>query len=137
MKAKVQKIQKAQPKIVLPEWAEEMQRLEQQLERTCLQAGAMMVVLREIAGHCYEGFEAEGRIAKNECFSNILKEIETVPKDGRRYTEELNAKNEQLARVLDALRELIDFGLCGIDELRHVAYEKAETVWNEIKTVKQ
>ena len=129
MKAGGQEVKKATPKAILPEWMEEMH---QELEQTYLQAGAMMVVLRKIAGHCWSGIEAEGRIAKNECFSNILKEIETVPKDGGRYTEEIDTKNEQLVRVLDALRKLIDFGLSGIDELRETAYEEAETLWNEL-----
>ena len=127
---------KAEPKIVVPEWEEEIECLEQQLERTCLQAGSMMVVLREIAGHCYEGFEAEGRIAKNECFSNILKEIETVPKDGRRYTEEVESLRQLLKSAYD-LFTLIPRACSSIDrELAQQDWEVIERIktmiWDEI-----
>ena len=106
MKAGGQEVKKATPKAILPEWMEEMH---QELEQTYLQAGAMMVVLRKIAGHCWKGYEAEDSLAKNECFSNILKEIETVPKDGRRYLDELNGLEMQMAKLRLAAALLIDY----------------------------
>jgi len=127
MEVKIQEVKKATPKVVLPEWMEEMQ---QGLEQTYLQAGAMMVVLRKIAGHCWKGYEAEDSLAKNECFSNILKEIETVPKDGRRYTEEIDRLRELLKSAYN-LSVLIPRACSTIDR------ELAEQDWKVVEQIKE
>jgi len=124
-------------KPILPEWAEEMQQIEQELERTYNQAGAMMVVLRKIAELCWKGHEAEDLLVKNECFSDIIKEIETVPKDGSRYTEEIDRLRE-LLKTAYRLFILIPRACLSTDEqLAKQDWERVEQIrdvlWDEIK----